>query len=115
MLGARALAKAIGDNNKLQMLDLSNNSFANDVLELLTNSLTRNVILTELNLTGNEIFCRFTTMIKEDPSIILIGKAANVYRLFIAAATNQALKIFRVDRVSLHRQNKKRANSIDFS
>lgn len=96
LAGARALAKAIGDNNKLQVLDLSNNSLTNDAVDILTNSLTRNMILKELNLTGNEIFCRFETKVKEDPSIILIGKEAMVYRLFVAAATNQALKIFRV-------------------
>ena len=101
LLGARALAKAIGDNNKLQVFDLSNNSFTNDTVELLTNSLTRNAILHELNLTGNAIFCRFTTQVKEDPSIILIGKEAHVYRLFVAAAANQALKIFRVERLTL--------------
>lgn len=95
-MGARAIAKAIGDNNKLISLDLSNNSFTNDTVEILTNSLTRNMILKDLNLFGNEIFCRFDTRIKNDPSVLIIGKEAMIYRLFVAAATNQSLKIFRV-------------------
>jgi hypothetical protein len=63
---------------------------------LLTTSLTRNLVLNELNLSGNQIFCRYDTRIKSDPSILIIGKEALVYKLFLAAATNQALKIFRV-------------------
>ena len=97
LLGARALAKAIGDNNKLLSLNLSNNSFTNDTVEHLTNSLTRNMMLKDLNLSSNEIFCRYDKRIKDDPSIVIIGKEAIVYRLFIAAATNQSLKIFRVN------------------
>lgn len=95
-MGARAIAKAIGDNNKLTTFNLSNNSFANDSVEILTNSLTRNMILKELNLTGNEIFCRYDTRINNDPSILIIGKEAIVYRMLVAAATNQSLTIFRV-------------------
>ncbi|CAF1323806.1 unnamed protein product [Rotaria sp. Silwood1] len=94
--GTRALAEAIGENNKLISLDLSNNSFANDTVELLTNSLTRNMILNILNLSGNQIFCRYDTKIKEDPSILIIGKESLVYKMFVAAATNQALKIFQI-------------------
>jgi len=95
-MGARALAKSIGDNNKLQSLDLSNNSFTNETVEILTNSLTNNLTLKELNLLGNEIFCRYDTRIKADPSILVVGKEALVYKMFVAAATNQSLKIFRV-------------------
>lgn len=95
-MGARALAKSIGDNNKLLKLDLSNNSFMNDTVEQLTESLTRNMTLKEFNLASNEFFCRYDTRIKEDPSILLIGKEAIIYRMFVAAATNQSLKIFRV-------------------
>ncbi|CAF4272632.1 unnamed protein product, partial [Rotaria magnacalcarata] len=43
LLGAKALAKAIGDNNKLVSLNLSSNSFTNDTLELITQSLSRNM------------------------------------------------------------------------
>jgi Ran GTPase-activating protein (RanGAP) involved in mRNA processing and transport len=95
-MGARALAKSIGDNNKLLSLNLSNNSFTNDTIEILTNSLTRNITLKDLNLSGNEIFCRYDTRIKADPSILVVGKEALVYKMFIAAATNQSLKIFHV-------------------
>ena len=95
-MGTRALAKAIGDNNKLLRLNLSNNSFMNDTMEQLTESLTRNMILQELSLASNEFFCRYDTRIKSDPSILLVGKEAIIYRMFVAAATNQALKIFRV-------------------
>ena len=103
LMGARALAKCLGDNNKLLKLDLSNNSFMNDTVEQLTESLTRNMILQELNLASNEFFCRYDTRIKGDPSILLIGKEASIYRMFVAAATNQALKIFRVEtQSSLH-------------
>jgi len=95
-MGARALAKAIGDNNKLISLDLSNNSFTNDTIEFLTNSLIRNMILKDLNLFGNEIFSRYDIKIRDDPSILLVGKEAFIYKMLVAAATNQALKIFRV-------------------
>lgn len=101
-MGTRALAKAIGDNNKLLKLDLSNNSFMNDTLEQLTESLTRNMTLQELSLASNEFFCRYDTRIRGDPSILLVGKEAIIYRMFVAAATNQALKIFRVIPI-LHR------------
>jgi hypothetical protein len=99
LLGARALAKAIGDNNKLIALDLSNNSFTNETIEHLTNSLTRNMILCDLNLSGNQIFCRYDGRIKSDPSILIIGKESLVYKMLVAAATNQSLKIFRVKKI----------------
>jgi hypothetical protein len=95
-MGARALAKAIGDNNKLATLNLSNNSFANDTVEHLTNSLTRNSVLKDLNLSSNEFFCRYDTRAKDDPSILIIGKEALIYKMLVAASTNQALEIFRV-------------------
>ncbi|CAF3294130.1 unnamed protein product [Rotaria sp. Silwood2] len=94
--GTRALAEAIGENNKLISLDLSYNSFANDIVELLTNSLSRNMILNVLNLSGNQIFCRYDIKIKEGPSILIIGKESLIYKMFVAAATNQALKIFQI-------------------
>ncbi len=96
LMGARALAKAIGDNNKLATLNLSNNSFANDTVEHLTNSLTRNSVLKDLNLSSNEFFCRYDTRAKDDPSILIIGKEALIYKMLVAASTNQALEIFRV-------------------
>lgn len=96
LMGTRTLAKAIGDNNKLLKLDLSNNSFMNDTVEQLTESLTRNMILQELSLASNEFFCRYDTRIRSDPSILLVGKEAIIYRLLVAVSTNQALKIFRV-------------------
>jgi Ran GTPase-activating protein (RanGAP) involved in mRNA processing and transport len=95
-MGARALAKAIGDNNKLFKLDLSNNSFTNDTVEHLTNSLIQNLVLKDLNLSSNEFFCRYDTKIKDDPSILIVGKEAFIYKMFVAAATNQALQIFQV-------------------
>jgi hypothetical protein len=95
-MGARAIAKSIGDNNKLLSLDLSHNSFTNDTIEFLTNSLTHNLTLKNLNLSGNEIFCSYETKIKDDPSILIIGKEAILYKMFVIAATNQGLKIFRV-------------------
>ncbi|CAF0797887.1 unnamed protein product [Rotaria sordida] len=96
LMGARALAEAIGSNNKLISLNLSNNSFINDTVEFLTNSLTRNMTLNILNLSGNQIFCRYDTRIKEDPSILITGKESFIYKMFVAAATNQALKIFQI-------------------
>ena len=100
LLGARALAKALGDNSKLTTLDLSNNSFTNDTVEHLTNSLARNLVLKELNLVANEFFCRYDTRIRDDPSIVIVGKEAMIYRMLVTAATNQALEIFRVIIVS---------------
>ena len=38
------------------------------------------------------------TKIKEDPSSLLIGSEAIIYKMFVAAATNQALKIFQVEK-----------------
>ncbi|CAF1616877.1 unnamed protein product [Rotaria magnacalcarata] len=94
--GTHALAEAIGDNNKLLSLDLSNNSFGNDSLDKLTSSLSRNMILTFLNLSENQIVSRYTTQIKEDPSILLVGSESSVYKLFAAVATSQALKKFQI-------------------
>jgi hypothetical protein len=94
--GTHALAEAIGDNNKLLSLDLSNNSFGNDSLDKLTSSLSRNMILNFLNLSENQIFSRYTTQIKEDPSILLVGSESSVYKLFVAVAASQALKQFHV-------------------
>ena len=90
------MAKAIGDNNKLLSLNISNNSFTNETVEVLIDSLTRNLILVELNLEGNHISCRYDTRIRHDPSILLIGKEAVCYRFLVAAATNQSLKRLRV-------------------
>lgn len=86
------MAKAIGDNNKLLSLNIANNSFTNETVDILIESLTRNVILVELNLEGNHISCRFDSRIHHDPSILIIGKEALCYRLLVAAATNQSLK-----------------------
>lgn len=96
LTGAKALAKAIGDNNKLMSLDLSHNSFTNDTIELITNSLTRNVTLNELNLSGNQLICRYNGAVDENPLILTTGKDCQLYKMIVAAATNQSLKIFRV-------------------
>jgi hypothetical protein len=96
-MGARAIAKAIGDNNKLLKLNLSHNSFANDTIEHITNSLTRNSVLKDLDLSSNEFFSRYDTRIRDDPTILIVGKEAFIYKMFVAATTNQALKIFRVN------------------
>ena len=97
-MGARALAKAIGENTKLISLDLSSNSFTNDTVEILTNSLTQNKNLNILNLSGNQIFCRYDTKIKEDSSSLIVGREAIIYRMLTAAATSQGLKILKVER-----------------
>ncbi|CAF3149449.1 unnamed protein product [Rotaria socialis] len=94
--GTLAIAEAIGDNNKLLSLDLSNNSFGNDSLDKLTSSLSRNMILNFLNLSENQISSRYTTQIKEDPSILLVGSESSVYKLLVAVATSQALKQFQI-------------------
>ena len=94
--GAQAMAKAIGDNNKLILLNLSHNSFGNSVVEILIDSLSRNLTLAELNLEENEISARYTSETHRDPKSLINGKEAFVYRLLLAAATNQSLKQFRV-------------------
>jgi hypothetical protein len=96
LTGAKAIAKAIGDNNKLIFLDISHNSFTNDTINLITNSLTRNMMLCELNLSGNQLISRFDVKIKENPKILVTGKDSQLYKMIVAAATNQSLKIFRV-------------------
>ena len=94
--GARAMAKAIGDNNKLIGLNLANNSFANDTLPILIESLKRNVILTELNLEGNQIFSRYDSRIREKPTILINGEESLLFKFLVAAGTNQSLKRFHV-------------------
>ncbi|CAF1139228.1 unnamed protein product [Adineta steineri] len=96
LMGACALAKAIGDNNRLISLDLSNNSFTNDTVEYLTNSLTRNMVLNDLNLSGNQIFCQYNTCIEENPSSLITGNNTSIYDLLVVAMTNQVLKRFRL-------------------
>lgn len=95
------MAKAIGDNNKLISLDLSYNSFTNDTIDLITHSLTRNVILCELNLCGNQLVCRFDMTVKENPAILITGKDSQLYKMIVAAATNQTLKIFGVKKTKI--------------
>ena len=94
--GAKALAKSIGDNNKLISLDLSHNSFANDTIELIKNSLTRNTTLYELNLCDNQFVCRYNGSIKENPLILINGIESQMYKMIQSASTNQGLKIFQV-------------------
>lgn len=106
MTGAKAIAKAIGDNNRLLSLDLSHNSFTNDTIVLLTNSLKSNMILNELNLRENQFICRFDTTIKENPLNLINGKDALLFKLIHAAATNPPLKIFRVRKTKKNQINK---------
>lgn len=96
--GARAMAKAIGDNNKLIVLNVSNNSFANDTLPILTESLKRNLILNELNLEGNHLFLRYESKIREKSSILITGEESSLFKFFVSAGTNQSLKRLRVTR-----------------
>lgn len=96
LTGAKAMAKAIGDNNKLLTLDLSHNSFTNDTLELITQSLSRNMMLCELNLRGNQFISRFDATVKDNPTMLITGKENQLYKMIVAAAINQTLKIFRV-------------------
>ena len=96
LTGAKALAKSIGDNAKLLSLDLSHNSFTNDTIDLLANSLKNNTTLSELNLRGNQLICRFDQTIKDNPLSLVNGKDSLLFKLLQAAATNSALKIFRV-------------------
>lgn len=96
LAGAKAMSKAIGDNNQLLSLDLSNNSFTNETLELITQSLSRNMMLCELNLRGNQFIIRFNATVKENPTSLITGKENQLYKMLVTAATNQTLKIFRV-------------------
>ncbi len=66
------------------------------MIDLITNSLTRNMMLCELNLRDNQLICRYNITIKENPLILITGKESQVYKMFVAAATNQSLKILRV-------------------
>jgi hypothetical protein len=97
-MGAKALAKAIGDNSKLISLDLSHNSFTNDTVESITSSLARNTTLCELNLRGNQLISRYDGTVKENPSILITGKESQIYKMIVAAATNQSLQILRVEK-----------------
>ena len=96
LTGAKAMAKAIGDNNRLLTLDLSHNSFTNETIDLITQSLSRNMMLCELNLRGNQFISRFDASVKENPTLLITGKENQLYKMIVAAATNQTLKIFRV-------------------
>jgi hypothetical protein len=53
-------------------------------------------MLCELNLSGNQLISRFDVKIKENPKILVTGKDSQLYKMIVAAATNQSLKIFRV-------------------
>jgi len=95
-MGAKAMAKAIGENNRLASLDLSYNSFTNDTLVSITSSLTTNTALSELNLRGSHFISRYEGPVKENPDSLITGKNCQIYDMLLAAATNQSLKIFRV-------------------
>jgi hypothetical protein len=96
LMGAKAMAKAIGENNRLASLDLSHNSFTNDTLVSITSSLTTNTALSELNLRGSHFISRYEGPVKENPDSLITGKNSQIYDMLLAAATNQSLKIFRV-------------------
>lgn len=82
-------------------MNLSHNGFGNEIVDKLTNSLSRNMTLNYLNLSGNEFFARFNTQIREDPSILIIGKESSVYKMLAAAATSQALRKFHVFKLQI--------------
>ena len=96
LTGAKALAKAIGENNKLISLDLSHNSFTNETIDIFTHSLKNNMTLCELNIRGNQLICGYDLSIKENPLNLINGKDSQLYKMIVAAATNPPLKIFRV-------------------
>jgi hypothetical protein len=52
--------------------------------------------LCELNLSGNQLISRYDGTIKENPLVLITGKDCQLYKMIVAAATNQSLKIFRV-------------------
>ncbi|UJR27321.1 hypothetical protein I4U23_008614 [Adineta vaga] len=94
--GAVATAKAIGENNRLETLDLSYNSFTNQTIPFITNSLTSNSALLELNLRGSHFISRFEGEVKIKPDCLINGKECQIYDMFVAAATNQSLKILQL-------------------
>ena len=96
LAGAKAMAKSIGDNNRLLALNLFHNSFTNETIDLIANSLSRNMVLSELNLRENQFISRYDATVKETPSILITGKDCQLYKMLVAAATNQTLKIFHV-------------------
>ena len=95
------MAKAIAENNRLEILDLSYNSFTNQTVPSITNSLTSNSALSELNLRGSHFISRYDSAVKENPDLITTGKNCQIYDMLVAAATNQALKLLRVNLFSL--------------
>jgi len=52
--------------------------------------------LCELNLCGNQLISRYDETIKDNPLILITGKDCQLYKMIVAATTNQTLKIFRV-------------------
>lgn len=96
LTGTTALAKAMGDNNHLRKLNLSNNRFSNETLEILIRSVQRNVILEEIDLSSNQFIIRFEPSYEKNPAPIITGSESLLYKLFLVASTNQNLKIFRV-------------------
>lgn len=63
-------------------------------------------MLNELNLCGNQLICRYDGIVDENPSILITGKDCQLYKMIVAAATNQSLKILRVNK-------KKKENLLD--
>ena len=96
LAGAKAIAKAIGDNNGLISLDLSYNSFTNDTLPLFTQSFTKNNTLHELNLRGNQLINRYDPTNKDMTKALTTGVQSQLCKMLAAASTNHAMKIIRV-------------------
>lgn len=96
LAGAKAMAKAIGENSRLETLDLSHNSFTNDTLVSIKSSLETNTTLHELNLRGSHFISRYEGPVKENPDILISGKDSQIYDMLVTAAKNQSLKSLRV-------------------
>jgi hypothetical protein len=97
LLGAKAIAKSIGDNNRLVSLNLSHNRFNNETLDTFAGAFARNMALHELNLRGNELTSRYDRLATQKRSI-KNGNQINdpLYHMLVAALTNHTLKVIRV-------------------
>lgn len=113
-MGAKAVAKAIGDNNHLRSIDLSNNSFTNETLEIFSQSFHRNLTLEGLNLCANKFISRYEFTFEKYPMELINGKESAFYKMLLAASTNQNLKSLRVRNVFFS-FNFDRQSNISFS
>ena len=96
LAGAKAIAKALSDNNGLISLDISYNSFTNDTLPLFAQSFEKNNTLEELNFRGNQLINRFDVNNKDMVKYLTTGVQSQLYKMLVAASTNHTMKIIRV-------------------